>query len=212
MARINPKTPAQPIRPPPPAPAKAAATLTPAATTSRAWGPGKVQASGPNSAAAATQTAENFYRAFAKSDLAAMGAAYDKNATFHDPLFGNLKGKTEVMDMWKTITPAVNPATFKLEPKVAANPTQNIDGSWNVKVHWDAHYDIGKRHIDNHSDTTLTIKDGKVLAQRDEWDLAAWTKQALPAGGSSKVVQKITSFAAHSFIELEAMFQKLSGR
>lgn len=31
-------------------------------------------------------------------------------------LFRNLHGAGEVMDMWKTITPAANPATFKVEP------------------------------------------------------------------------------------------------
>jgi limonene-1,2-epoxide hydrolase len=160
-------------------------------------------------AASAVKTAEAFYGAFGKGDSKGMAAAYDKNVVFHDPLFRTLKGAGEVMEMWKTIMPAANPATFKLEPKVDPKPTQNPDGSFNVKVHWDAHYDLGPRHVDNHSDTTLTIKNGKIIGQRDDWDLAAWTKQALPLKLHSKVLDQGVSLAAHAFVEIKSLFEKL---
>jgi limonene-1,2-epoxide hydrolase len=158
----------------------------------------------PTTAAEATKVATDFYAAFSRRDGKAMRAAYDPAVRFNDPLFGNLKGIKQVMGMWDTITPAANPKTFKIETKVQPNPKQNADGSFSVKVHWDAHYDIGKRHIENHSDTTLTIKNGKIIEQRDAWDLDAWTKQALPLGGGTKVGDAVAHFLAHGFIEFKA--------
>jgi ketosteroid isomerase-like protein len=154
-------------------------------------------------AAEASKVAGDFYAALARGDAKGMAAQYDPQVKFHDPLFGNLKGSKEVMGMWNTIMPAANPKTFKIEPKVQPNPTQNADGSWNVKVHWDAHYDLGKRHVDNHSDSTLTIRNGKIVQQRDDWDLDAWTKQALPLAGGTKVGDAVAHFLAHGFIELK---------
>lgn len=159
-------------------------------------------------AAQARKAATDFYAAFARRDAAAMEAAYDPKVKFHDPLFGTLKGKRKVMEMWNTIMPAANPKTFSIEPKVLGAPVAKTDGSFEVKVHWDAHYDLGKRHVDNHSDTTLTIKNGKIVAQRDEWDLDTWTKQALPFGGGTRVGDDLARFAAHSFIELKDLFTR----
>ncbi len=161
-----------------------------------------------NTASAATQVATRFYTAFAARDSATMAQLYAPNVKFRDPLFGNLKGP-QVMEMWNTITPAANSKTFKIEPKVQPNPTQRPDGSWDVQVHWDAHYDLGSRHIDNHADTTMTIKDGKIVKQNDAWDLDAWTKQALPFGGGNRVGDALTHFAAHSFIEVKDLLTKL---
>jgi len=184
-----------------------------AAPAARGWAPASAKAAtvaASGAAAAATRAAEAFYGAFASRDLAAMGRCYAPDVQFHDPLFKSLRGP-EVMDMWKTIMPAANPATFKIEPRVAS-PTANADGSWTVKVHWDAHYDLGSRHIDNHSDSTLVVRDGKIVSQRDDWDLGAWTKQALPFGGGTRAANAVASLAAHSFIELQALFEKLKER
>jgi len=166
------------------------------------------QVSASNGAEAATQLADQFYKAFAKGDNAAMAQMYSDDVKFHDPLFGHLNGKAETMNMWNTIQPSTNPATTDIRPQVVGQPTQNKDGSWDVKVHWDASYDIGKpgkwRHIDNHADTTLTIKDGKITHQRDDWDLQKWTAQAVPrwAGGGTKVGDVLTHLAAEGLIKL----------
>jgi len=140
-----------------------------------------------------------------------MAACYDNDVQCHDPLFKSLNGKVEVMDMWKTITPAANPATFRVASKLRGAPIATGDGAYTVKVHWDASYDLGKRHVDNHADSTLVIKDGKIISQRDDWDLGAWMKQALPVGGGSKLVQETVAFAAHFFAEIKAFFEKHHG-
>lgn len=190
-----------------------AAAAKPAAAQAKGYDAQKAQAApkpaAPEAgAASATKTAQNFYAGLAARDVGQMAACYDKGAQFHDPLFKNLNGVGEVMDMWKTITPAANPATFKVASKLQGAPLANGDGSYTVNVHWDASYDLGKRHVDNHADSTLVIKDRKIISQRDDWDLGAWMKQALPVGGGSTVVQETVAFAAHSFIEIKAFFEK----
>lgn len=177
----------------------AASACTPAAAVTRAPATG---------AAAATAAATSFYAAFARRDAAGMEAAYAPNVAFHDPLFGHLDGKSEVMQMWKTILPAANPKTFQLEARVQPNPRQRPDGTFEVKVQWDAHYDLGKRHVDNRSDTTLLVRNGKIVEQKDDWNLAAWTKQALPFGGGNPLVDALTAFAAHTFVEVKDVFER----
>lgn len=159
-------------------------------------------------AAAATAAATSFYAAFARRDAAGMEAAYAPNVAFHDPLFGRLDGKSEVMQMWKTILPAANPKTFQLEARVQPHPKQRPDGTFEVKVQWDAHYDLGKRHVDNRSDTTLLVRNGKIVEQNDDWNLSAWTKQALPFGGGHPLVDALTAFAAHTFVEVKDVFER----
>jgi ketosteroid isomerase-like protein len=161
-------------------------------------------ASAPNTAAAASKAAGDFYQALSKRDASSMARLYADGVQFNDPLFGDLDGKAETMRMWNSILPAANPKTFDIEPKVLPNPTQNKDGSWNVRVHWDAHYDLGKRHVDNHSDSVLTIKDGKITKQRDVWDLDKWTKQAVPGwlGGGTRTGDLLSHALAHVFIKL----------
>ncbi len=156
--------------------------------------------------AAAEKVAVDFFAAFSARDSATMEKMYDSGVRFHDPLFGSLDGVGEVMAMWKTILPVADPKTFKVQPRLEGKPIARPDGSWDVKVHWDAHYDISliSRHIDNSSDTTLNIKEGKIVAQRDDWNLANWTNQFLPM-----VPPMLISTAAHAFIEARAFMSKM---
>ena len=167
-----------------------------------------VSPSKPAGAAQARKVATDFFAAFARRDAAGMAAAYHPNVKFSDPLFGKLRGRHMVMEMWNTILPAANPQTFRIEPKILGAPVRKADGAYEVKVHWDAAYDLGKRHVDNHSDTTLTIKNGKIVTQRDSWDLDKWTKQALPFGGGTHFGDAFARFAAHSFIEVKDFFTR----
>ena len=155
----------------------------------------------------AKAAAAAFYRAFARRDASAMVAAYAPNVKFKDPLFGALEGR-KVMEMWNTILPAANPKTFQISFKVAPNAIERRDGSVDVKVHWDARYDLGKRHVDNSSNSTLRIKDGTIVAQKDEWDLDNWTRQALPFGGGTRLGDHLAAFAAHAFIEVKDLLTR----
>lgn len=198
---------APPPRPLATEPAKSSpATAQPA--VSKGWSASAVNAP-TDTPASAAKVATAFYAAFSNRDAAGMAQAYDPGVTFHDPLFGTLNGQGQVMDMWKTIMPAANPATFRIEPKLVGTPTARPDGSYEVKVHWDAHYDLGKQHVDNSSDTTLLVKGGKIIGQRDEWNLDNWTRQALPFGGGHQLTDALAHFGAHAFIEVKSLLSKL---
>jgi limonene-1,2-epoxide hydrolase len=154
----------------------------------------------------ASRVVNDFYGALGKRDFKTMAQSYAPNVKFHDPLFGTLHGTKATMDMWKTSLSGIDPKTFKAEHTVQPNPTRNPDGSYNVKVHWDAHYDVGllrKHHVENHADSTFVVKDGKITSQRDDWSLNDWTKQAFPGVGGHKLTNKLTHFVAHGFIELK---------
>jgi hypothetical protein len=156
----------------------------------------------------AIRVANDFYAAFAQRDTAAMRSFYSGSVHFHDPLFGNLHGVEQVMLMWTSIMPKADP--FRISPGPASTPTMRSDGAWEVRVHWDAHYGLGKARITNHSDTTLAIKDGRIIDQNDSWNLAAWTAQALPSHlGGHLVTDVLLHAAAHSYIVVVDMIRRL---
>jgi hypothetical protein len=158
----------------------------------------------------ATTVATAFYGAFASRNTAGMSAFYDPSVQFHDPLFGHLRGSAQVMEMWTAIMPKADP--FEITPTVQLTPTNLGGGSWQVHVHWDAHYGLGKALITNHSETTLVIENGRIVSQQDVWDLNAWTKQALPHDlGGNVVANDVLHAAAHSFIEVLDLIRRLQG-
>lgn len=159
----------------------------------------------------AATVATAFYGAFASRNTAAMSDFYDPNVQFHDPLFGHLRGSAQVMEMWTSIMPKANP--FQISPTVQPSPTNLGGGSWQVQVHWDAHYGLGQALITNHSETTLVIKNGCIVSQQDVWDLNAWTKQAVPHDlGGNVVANDVLRVAAHSFIEVLDLIKRLQGK
>lgn len=160
--------------------------------------------SSASDAAAASKVATDFFAAFSRRDAAAMEQAYDPKVRFRDPLFGTLRGRPRVMEMWNTIIPAANAQTFEIKPSQRGAPVRNPDGSYEVRMHWDASYDLGKRHVENHADTVLTIRDGKIISQRDDWDLKKWTAQAVPHG-SNAAADDLARIAARSFIHLKSL-------
>ncbi|HEY4177232.1 MAG TPA: nuclear transport factor 2 family protein [Kofleriaceae bacterium] len=148
--------------------------------------------------AVAVRTATDFYSAFARRDAATMAQAYAPNVKFHDPLFGNLHG-SQVMLMWNSIMPAAKP--FDIKPTVAPGATSLGEDRYEVHVNWDAHYGLSGRQIHNNSQTTLVIQGGKIVEQRDVWNLDAWTAQALPLHlGGHRASDLLVAAAAHGFI------------
>ena len=170
-----------------------------------------VAAARADSADGATQASEvvtSFYESLGKHDFAALDAAYDPKARFHDPLFGQLDGRHEVMEMWKTILPGIDPKKFHSDHEIES-VTRRSDGAFEVKLHWNAHYELRGRHIDNASETTMIVKNGKIVDHRDNWDLSTWTKQALPGHlGGNVLANALTAFAAHTFIEVKDVFDR----
>ncbi|MEP6860843.1 MAG: nuclear transport factor 2 family protein [Deltaproteobacteria bacterium] len=157
----------------------------------------------------AVQTATQFYTAFASRDAATMAAAYAPTVSFHDPLFGSLHG-SQVMLMWNSIMPKADP--FHIVPTVGSTAIARGDDTFEVHVTWAADYGLGGRAIHNQSSTTLLVQRGKIIQQRDEWDLKAWTAQALPMRlGGNAVADAITAAAAHSYVEVLDLIHKHRG-
>jgi ketosteroid isomerase-like protein len=158
------------------APAAAAPTTTASTPAPAGWGaraPVRVQAVQSQASATPTQVAEQFYTAFGQADGAGMQALYAPDATFHDPLF-DLKGQSAVGGMWTGILK--KGSDLHLSSKVLS-----AEGN-TVKVAWTADYKLLGRPIHNESITTMTMRDGKIASQRDDWSWSKWAKQAFPLG------------------------------
>lgn len=164
--------------PTPPKPAQAAKPVTEPAAG--AWGPKSAEASSkvaaPTTATATATPAEvaaKFYTAFQNRDLDGMRALYATNATFHDPIF-DLHGRDETMKMWGGVFQKGKHATLSYD-------VVKSDAS-SATIKWKADYQLGGRPVHNESLTTLTVKDGAITAQKDDWSWSKWAHQALPLG------------------------------
>jgi ketosteroid isomerase-like protein len=134
-----------------------------------------VAATVPAAAGAPTTkaVAQAFYAAFQSRDLNAMKALYAPGVTFHDPIY-DLQGGDSTMKMWAGVFQKGKNATLTSE--VVASDASS------ATVRWKADYELGGRKVHNESTTTLTITDGKITAQRDDWSWSKWAHQALPLG------------------------------
>lgn len=119
---------------------------------------------------------QTFYEAFAAHDAKTMVAQYDASIHFSDPVFTDLKGE-EAGAMWRMLV--ARGADLKVE--VSGISADDRTG----KAHWDATYTFSKtgRKVLNRIDASFVFRDGKIVEHRDQFDLYAWTKQALgPVG------------------------------
>jgi ketosteroid isomerase-like protein len=172
MSRITRNAAPAPVLPKaaPVAPVEVAATAPPAA----GWAAKGVSAVKPSAPAPdAGKVADAFFTAFAKKDLATFEKLYAPNATFHDPIY-DLKNSGETLRMWKSLFAAGK--DLKLSYKVLES---NGD---TAKVAWTADYKVFGRPVHNEAVSNLTVKDGQIVAQRDDWSWSKWAKQALPLG------------------------------
>jgi hypothetical protein len=128
------------------------------------------------------QTLETFYSAFAKLDADGMAACYAPGATFDDEVF-SLRGKDEVMGMWRmlcTATKAKGADVWKLTYRDV-----QADGA-KGRAHWDAHYRFSTtgRLVDNSIDGEFEFDDNaRIVRHRDRFDFWLWSRQALGAPG-----------------------------
>jgi ketosteroid isomerase-like protein len=120
---------------------------------------------------------ERFYSAFARRDGPAMAACYTPDATFSDPVFQNLKGD-EPGAMWKMLTERADDLRIELHEHEA-------DGERGT-AHWIAHYTFTQtgRPVTNDIRATFRFRDGLIAEHEDDFNLYAWTRQALGARGT----------------------------
>lgn len=116
---------------------------------------------------------QQFYDAFQAGDAEKMVACYHDKVTFEDPAFGKLEGE-EAKAMWRMLIQRAQ-GQLKIEvPTVKASATEGSS-------YWIARYPYGpkKRIVLNKVTGSFTFRDGKILTHIDEFDLWAWSRQAL---------------------------------
>ncbi len=122
------------------------------------------------------QTVHKFYSAFAAGDAETMAAQYAdvEGPVFSDPIFIKLNvGDTRAM--WKMLLSSPSKVTVNYQVE-AVSDTQAI-------VHWQADYVLSKtnRPVRNLVTSYLTFEGGKIVRQKDQFDLCAWARMGFGA-------------------------------
>jgi ketosteroid isomerase-like protein len=119
---------------------------------------------------------ERFYAAFGRRDGDAMAACYAPEATFSDPVFGELKGP-EIGAMWKMLTGRA--PDLKIE--LVEHDASESEGS----ARWIAHYTFSQtgHPVVNDVRAKFRFADGKIVAHRDNFPFYKWARQALGTRG-----------------------------
>jgi ketosteroid isomerase-like protein len=147
------------------------------------------------------------YTAFSKRDHEGMAACYADDATFSDPVFRGLKG-IQVKGMWRMLCERGEDLKIELRDV-------KIDGD-KATAHWEADYTFSKtkRKVHNVIDARFTLKDGKIVAHEDSFDLWKWTSMALGAKGMllgwSPVVKNAVRAEAMKGLELFMKRKRMS--
>ena len=130
-----------------------------------------------------TETIDTFYSAFSRLDTEAMAGCYTEDAQFDDEVF-SLRGREEVMGMWRMLCQAVDAKgrdDWKLvHSAVQADATQG-------SAHWDADYRFSAtgRLVHNSIDAQFAFApDGRIRQHHDRFDFWRWSRQALGPSGA----------------------------
>jgi limonene-1,2-epoxide hydrolase len=117
---------------------------------------------------------KDFCEAFGRRDSAELLTFFTDDAVYHNMPMAPVKGKDAikgVLDMF--LRPAQSVEFVMLHIAEAGNVvfTERVDK-----------FAMGERTIELPVSGVFELKDGKIAAWRDYFDLATWTKQASPAG------------------------------
>jgi SnoaL-like domain len=116
-----------------------------------------------------------FYDAFNSLDSKTMAKMYHEQASFSDPAFPDLRGERIGM-MWAMMCSRAK--NFKLTYKILFADERK------AQIEWQANYLYGgKRRVENHILSTISLWDGLIVRQVDEFDFPRWAKQALGLPG-----------------------------
>jgi SnoaL-like domain len=116
-----------------------------------------------------------FYDAFNSLDAKKMASMYHEQASFSDPAFPDLRGERIGM-MWGMMCRRAK--NFSLTYKILFADERK------AQVEWQANYLYGgKRKVENRILSTISLWDGLIVRQVDEFDFPRWAKQALGLPG-----------------------------
>jgi len=118
-----------------------------------------------------------FYQGFQRRDAEAMAACYAPDATFSDPVFQGLKG-AEVPAMWWMLAGRARDLTVRYSGVKADDAHGQAVG--------EATYSYGpaRRKVQNIIHSKFEFRDGKIVAQRDTFNLWRWSRMALGTRGA----------------------------
>ena len=119
---------------------------------------------------------QRFYAAFDRQDGDAMAACYAPDATFRDPVFGQLDA-TEAGEMWRMLT--ARAADLRVE--LAEHDADATTGS----ARWIAHYTFTQtgRPVVNDVRARFRFEDGLIVEHVDKFGWWRWARQALGKPG-----------------------------
>lgn len=138
------------------------------------------------------QAVKDFYAAFSAKDGARMAEAYAPHAKFSDGAFPNLDG-VGAGAMWRMLTQS--------EGLEVVHTGTKVDGD-RATATWTARYPhpVTGRPVENHVTSNMRFENGKIVEQRDDFDMKEWLRQGFGgwAGlpGISWVLTKATQFFA----------------
>jgi ketosteroid isomerase-like protein len=113
-----------------------------------------------------------FYAAFRQRDHATMAECYAPDATFRDPVFGELAG-WRIGAMWRMLCERAT----DLDISVSGISADAGRGS----AHWEAKYPFSGtgRRVHNRIDAFFQFRDGLFTRHDDKFSLHTWAGQAL---------------------------------
>lgn len=116
-----------------------------------------------------TSRIDLFFKSFQVRDYRTMAECYLIDAVFMDEVF-DLRGR-EIGAMWHMLC----------ERGQDLCVTYRILNAVGSKVHavWSATYTFSGKKVENHIRTEFVMKDGKIKAHRDRFDMWRWCRQAL---------------------------------
>ncbi|MFL5807983.1 MAG: nuclear transport factor 2 family protein [Flavisolibacter sp.] len=116
-------------------------------------------------------TIEYFYTAFANGDAERMAGCYHGEIEFTDPAFGTLRG-ADVKMMWRMLT-SRNADIRITHDNVHANGNSG-------SADWQAEYTFTPtgRKVINKISSQFLFQDGKIIKQKDSFDIWKWSRQA----------------------------------
>jgi ketosteroid isomerase-like protein len=119
---------------------------------------------------------ERFYAAFGRRDGEAMAACYAPDATFRDPVFGQLNGP-EIGAMWTMLTGRA--------PDLKIELVEHDAGESQGSARWLAHYTFSQtgRPVDNDVRASFRFADGLIVDHTDRFGFYKWARQALGIQG-----------------------------
>jgi hypothetical protein len=118
---------------------------------------------------------DTFYSAFARLDAQTMSGLYHESASFTDPAFPDLRG-ARIGYMWSMMCRRAK--EFSLTYEILFAEERKAQVKWQAKYLY-----AGKRPVTNNILSTLSLWDGLIIRQVDEFDFALWSRQALGLPG-----------------------------